>query len=135
MSWNTGTAMAVVLTAGTLVGTPALAACRFNTTVIVQGPPATRLPAGSRLALTIFDGNLADAPMSMTAVAAISRPVAGRRFPIVVPIRVRSDKRCPIQPSLSAQIKVGERLVFFNDTRTEARPGGRSPIQVKPLAY
>lgn len=135
MRWNGATAVAVGLAAGLIAGSPALAACRFDTTVVVQGPPATRLPAGSRLHLTIFDGNLADAPMSMTAVAAVNRLVAGRRFPIVVPIRVRSDKRCPVQPALSAQIKVGDRLVFFNDTRTEARPGGRSPIQVKPLAY
>lgn len=135
MRWNGAAAVAVVLAAGLFGGSPALAACRFDTTVVVQGPPAARMPAGSRLHLTIFDGNLADAPMSMTAVAAVSRPVTGRRFPIVVPIRVRSDKRCPIQPSLSAQVKVGDRLVFFNDTRTEVRPGGRSPVQLKPLAY
>jgi uncharacterized lipoprotein YbaY len=112
---------------------PAEAACRFNSWVRVEGPARTRLPPAARLELTIFDGNLADAPMAMSTVGALTVPVGGRRFPIVQRMRVRSERRCPVQPTLSARIKAGERLIFINDVRTEAVPGGRTEVRLKPV--
>lgn len=110
--------------------TPAWSACRFNTTVVVEGPSKARLPAGSQLSLTIFDGNLADAPMSMTAVATVEKRVSGQRFPLRVPVTVRSDKKCPVWPSLSARIEQRGKLAFLNDTQTRVQPSTHTIVKL-----
>lgn len=110
--------------------TPAWSACRFNTTIIVEGPSKARLPAESQLSLTIFDGNLADAPMSMTAVATVEKRVSGQRFPLRIPVSVRSDKKCPVWPSLSARIDQRGKLAFLNDTQTRVHKGKRTTVKL-----
>lgn len=121
--------MALIVAAAALVSAnSASASCRFSTTIIVDGPSKTKLPTGSRLKLSIYDANLADAPITMSEVVSMNIRLSADRFPVRVPVNVKSSKRCPNMPAVSASIERRGQLLFTNDTVTTVTPGKSATV-------